>query len=138
MAGNQDGLSLFFAEGADKGPYLRNTDRIQAIGRFIQDQQLRVMHNGVGNPQTLFHAQRILPKELFVLIGQSHHLQGMLHCVRTDRSPQLSEDFQIFGPCQIGIETRCFDDGTNTLKDTALSALHWLAEQQRFARGSRH
>ena len=96
------------------------------------------MHNGVGNPQPLFHAQRILPKELFVLIGQSHHLQGVLYCVRADRSPQLGENFQIFGPCQIGIETRCFDDGTNTLKDTAFSALHLLSEQQRFAGGSRH
>ena len=53
VAGDQDGLSPFIAEAADKGTDLRDADRIQPVDGLIQDQQLRVMHDREGNEKKL-------------------------------------------------------------------------------------
>ena len=60
MAGNQNCFSSFSAKSLNKGTYLRNSNRVQSIDRFIQDQKLRIMHYCKSNGQSLLHSKGIL------------------------------------------------------------------------------
>ena len=78
MTGNQDCFSSLIAELPDEGTHLRNSDRVKAIDRFVQDQKLRVVHDGKRNRQPLLHTKRILREKLFILVRQSHQVQCAL------------------------------------------------------------
>ena len=68
MAGDQNRLSALHTQIPNKIPYLGNADRVQAVCRLIQNQQLRVMQDCICYAKTLLHSKGILAKELFVPI----------------------------------------------------------------------
>ena len=59
MTGQDDGLGT--PELPNQGPHLHDLERIQAIGRFIQDQQLGIMQQGLGQTHSLPEPLRALP-----------------------------------------------------------------------------
>ena len=69
MAGNKDRLSAFCAQILNEISDLCDANRVKSICRLVQDQQLRVMENGIGNAKPLLHAKGIFTEQLFILIG---------------------------------------------------------------------
>ena len=72
VAGDQYCFPPFRTEVTDKRAHFRNSNRIKTVNRFVQNQKLRVVHNGKGNRQSLLHAKGVLGKQLFVFIGKPH------------------------------------------------------------------
>ena len=123
VAGDQDGLSPFVAEAADKGTDLRDADRIQPVDGLIQDQQLRVMHDREGNRQPLLHTEGILGKQLFVLVGQAHQIQRVFDCAAVRNSPQGGKNTQVFRACQVGIKAGRLDQAADPRQQLFFIAL---------------
>lgn len=71
------------------------------------------MHHSQGDGQPLFHAEGILRKELFVLIGQAHQFQRIPDGVPVGNAPQRGKNAQIFGGRQIGIKTGRLDQASD-------------------------
>ena len=60
VTGNQNSFSSCVAKLPNKGAYFCNTDGIEAVDRLIQNQKLRIVHNGKGDGKPLLHTKRIL------------------------------------------------------------------------------
>lgn len=75
MAGDQHSGSGGGGHGADEFPHLLDTGGVQAVGGFVQHQQLGAAQQGHGDAQPLLHAQRILPHLAVLVIGQLHNVQ---------------------------------------------------------------
>jgi len=60
VTGNQNGFSSCVAKLPNKGAYFCNTDGIETVDRLIQNQKLRIVHNGKGDGKPLLHTKRIL------------------------------------------------------------------------------
>ena len=60
VTGNQNSFSSCVAKLPNKGAYFCNTDRIETVDRFIQNQKFWIVHNGKGDGKPLLHTKRIL------------------------------------------------------------------------------
>ena len=61
----------------DEFPDLLDSSGVQAIGRFIQYQQLWKTHQRHGDSKALFHSQRIMVYFFVGLIFQTHNVQSL-------------------------------------------------------------
>lgn len=94
MAGDQDGFSPDIAQLPDKIPDLGNAYRIQTIDRFVQNQKLRIMHNGQSNGQTLFHTKRILGVQLLIPVWKIDQFQSAADPFRIFQTTEQGEYFE--------------------------------------------
>ena len=113
MAGEENGFSAFVAQPPDKGADLRDSDGVEPVGRFIQNEKLRVVHHRKGDRQPLLHAERILGKQLFIPIGKSNQVQGVFDRVTAGYAPQGGKDAQILRRRQIRIKTGGFNQAAD-------------------------
>ena len=113
MAGDQDGFPPFITEVTDKGTDLRDSNGIKAVDRFVQDQKLRIMHDGKGDGQPLFHAEGILGKQLFISVRQAHQIQRVLQRAAVRDSPQSGKNAQVFRGGQIRIKSGGLDQAAD-------------------------
>ncbi|MOA53664.1 hypothetical protein D3C78_1771570 [compost metagenome] len=59
MAGQQDRHSLIMGQGQQQMPYFLDACGVQAVGRLIQNQQLRPPQQGCCYAEPLLHAKGI-------------------------------------------------------------------------------
>ena len=81
MGGNQDGCTIPVGGFFENIPELADSRGIQAVGRLIQDQQLRTVEKSLGNAQTLTHSQRIAAYLLMDAVFQSHQMHHFFHAL---------------------------------------------------------
>ena len=91
------------------------------------------MHDGQGNGKPLFHTKRILGIELFVPIGQTNQLQGVLDCVMLFHIPKHRKDFQVFRSGQVWIKSRRLDQAAHTGQNFPGCGADVLTENVQFA-----
>ena len=135
MAGDQDGFPGGVAQFPDEIAHLCDTDGVKAIDRFVQDQKLRVVHDGQCDGQPLFHAERILREQLFIPIRQIDDLQRAFDILGAFQSAQIGKDAQVFCPGQIGVEPRRLNQRPNARQNLLLVAAKRLAKQADCTRG---
>jgi len=98
------------AVGTDAGnqlPELRPRQRVDAGGRLVQDQQVRVVDEGAAQPELLLHAARELAGR-----ARQKGVQAGAVCQRVDAAPafigimaeQAGEELQVFLHRQGGVE----------------------------------
>jgi len=114
VTGNQNGFSSCVAKLPNKGAYFCNTDRIETVDWFIQNQKFWIVHNGKGDGKPLLHTKRILRKEFFIFVGKSYQIQSIFDGMIVWYTPQSSKNTQVFCAGQIGIKT----GGLNQAADT--------------------
>ena len=76
MAGQKDGLSFFF-QFQKEGTDLRHAIFVQAVEGLVQNQKFRILHDGLGNAETLTHAEGIFPHRLFHIRIQANPFQNL-------------------------------------------------------------
>ena len=126
MAGDQDGLAPLIAQRPDEGAHLRDADGVQAVDGLVQNQQLRVVHHRQGDGQPLLHTQGVLEKELFIPVGQSYQIQGVLNSPLIFQSPQGSENAQVLRSRQVGIKAGGFNQAADAGQQLLLIAQQGL------------
>ena len=80
------------------------------------------MHDGQSDGKALLHAHRVLGKELFVFVRQADQRQRVLHCMAAGHAAQRGEDTKVFGPGQVGVEARRFNEAADAGQQRALVA----------------
>ncbi|MNC32412.1 hypothetical protein D3C75_807620 [compost metagenome] len=84
MAGDQDADILLAGQILQMFPQLMDTCRVKAIGRFIQQQQGRLMHQGYGQAETLTHPKRVGADFGGNALLQPHKCDDLFQPVRCD------------------------------------------------------
>ncbi len=96
MRAHENG-SLPGAHRADKVAHLGDPDRIEAVGRFVENQQLGVAEERGGDTKALFHPERVAAVAVTSPISEpdgGEHL-GDAPLVET---PEASDGSQVLGP----------------------------------------
>ena len=106
MGGYDDGHPELLIEAVDQMADIGDPLGVQAVGRLVQDQDLRIAQDGIGDPQSLLHTQGIFVKGLF-LAGQPNDLQDpvdlLFHLPAGDPLDR-GVVAEIFPGVQIGVE----------------------------------
>src|SRR5712691_5344457 len=103
MRGQKDGAPLI-AHFFDHAVELLLVERVQAIGRLIQNQQARAVHKGLNDPDLALVAARILAK---LATGvQIEALDQLLEIGLIDASAQMPKVFQNLPVGQAGVERK--------------------------------
>ena len=96
MAGYEDGGLPLPVEGAQNLPELRHALRVQAVDGLVQDEKIRVVHQGQCQPQPLLHAQGECLELLFPRVRQIHLLQHLVHHMLPGDTPLQAVILQVF------------------------------------------
>src|SRR5439155_4704832 len=67
---HEDGSSLV-RQLSHQHPHLMDAGRIETVGRFVEDQQLRILEQRRSQRETLAHAERVLPYEIAGAVVES-------------------------------------------------------------------
>ena len=102
----------FLRQGADQGTDLVDSHWIKAVRRLVEDQDGRSPEQSSCQPETLLHAQGILPCESFLVRSQIYKLKGIIHA-RSRQSQDAPDDIQVLFSGQIPVESRGFDKRTD-------------------------
>jgi hypothetical protein len=91
---------------------LHDARRVQAVGRLVEHQQLRVGQQRGGYPQPLLHAQRIRRGPVTVTPGQPHGLDHRADPARR-QPPQRGQAAQVVSAAQRTDNRRVLDQRTH-------------------------
>ena len=64
-------------EVAQLRPEVVDPGRVQAVGRLVEDEQLRVVEQGRGDPQALAHPERVAVDMVAGPIGEAHDVEHL-------------------------------------------------------------
>src|SRR6266567_8419290 len=103
MATEEDGLALL-AQAAQQIAHLDNTERVETVGRLVEDQEVGIGKQRHGHPQALLHPQGVLPNLVLRAIAQSDDFEHLADA-RTRVTTKLGQHPQVFAPAQTGIES---------------------------------
>ena len=71
VRGDDDGDAEHGADPPDQAQHLVATGRVEAVGRLVQQHQLRVVHQGLGELDPLLHAGRVAADRPVALLEQA-------------------------------------------------------------------
>ena len=69
--------ALLSGHSSDELADLAHADRVQPVGRLVEDQQLRLAEQGAGDPKPLLHAERVLPEAVPAAVGKPDELEQL-------------------------------------------------------------
>ena len=112
MAGDQHRFPLG-RNRSNQHPHLGDACGIQAVCRFVEDQQIRALEQRGGNGQALAHPQRVALEGVTTPVIQSDHTENSFG-LDAGQTGQIAEELKILAPREFGEELRVLDDGTNS------------------------
>ena len=62
-------------DAADQVAHLADADRVEAVGGFVEDEQVGVAEQGRGDAEPLLHAQRVLAEPVVRPVGQADEVE---------------------------------------------------------------
>ena len=77
VRGDQDRDAEVGVDAADQAEHLVAADRVEAVGRLVQEDQLRVVDQGLGELDALLHAGRVAADGAVALLVQADVAQGV-------------------------------------------------------------
>jgi hypothetical protein len=100
------------SQAADQPSHLLDALRIEAVGRFVEDEQLGVAQQRGSDPEPLLHAERVAAIPVLGPAGQAHQLQQV-----GDESGVLAsrdgQHFEVPAAADRRVERRRFDERTD-------------------------
>ena len=115
MAGEDHRFPLI-PEIFDQLPNVGYAVLIQAIERLVQNEQARILHQCLRQPQALAHTQRIFSYGFAQAWIKAHQLNGVPNGMVIGDLPQGGQKLQILETGKVGQESRCFDDDADILR----------------------
>ena len=67
----------------------------ETVDRLIQNQKLRIVHNGKSDGKPLLHTKGILRKKLFIFVRQSYQIESVFDGMTVWYAPQSGKDTQV-------------------------------------------
>ena len=126
VAGDQDGAALV-GQPAHRAADLVDPGRVQAVGRLVEDQQLRFLEQGGGDGQPLLHAQRVRLEQVAAAVEQAGGLEHLVHpSLRGADRP--GEQAQVAPAAERREERRRLDDRAHPPGDLRQVARHRVVE----------
>ena len=111
MTGDQNG-SVAFAELDDEVSNIGHALGVEAVGGFVEDQELRLLEQGSGDSKPLLHSKRV-GGELVVRTRRELHLgEGVVHARWLDPAVD-GKEAQVVVARHVRVEGRRFDDRAN-------------------------
>ncbi len=97
VAGDEDRLALRGqrAQGLAHGD---DASRVEAVGRLVEQEQLRIGQQGRGDAQPLLHAQRVTAGLVPTPLGQAHQAQHLVHARGRDSRARGGQRTQVVAP----------------------------------------
>ena len=83
VGGQENGLALI-PEFGKQDAHILHTVLVQPVHRFVQNNQRRAFHDGLGNAEALAHTQRVFAHPLLVVGVQTHQADGVLDLLDRD------------------------------------------------------
>ena len=112
VAGDQHRRAAPVGHVLDETAHLLDAGGVEAVGGFIQNQQLWVSKQRLGDSKTLAHPQRILLHLPATAVGQLYDLQNPVNIPLRDVF-QLCQNLQIFLPGQMAVAGGGLDEGAS-------------------------
>ena len=103
MGGQQDRLTLA-PQLQQQCPDVFNALFVQAVQRFVQNQQSWVFHDSLGDPQPLAHSHGVFGHPLILCISQPELFHTGIHTFSGGPAVDSSQKLQVFQPAVIGHE----------------------------------
>jgi hypothetical protein len=94
---------------------------VQRTGRFIQDQYLGRLHDGLCDAQALAHPQRVLPDRSAKMGIQPHPTHGRFNFWHADPATDHGEEFKIPLPRVLGQKAGMLDDSAHVRGESTRS-----------------
>ena len=113
MAGQHDGAAVG-AELADELADLDHTGRIQAVGRLVEKDELRIAEESEGDTEALLHAERVRRELAVGALAEIDELQQPIDVGRRAALADGLEVAEVRAPGEVRIERRCLDHRANT------------------------
>jgi hypothetical protein len=115
MAGQQHGHPLP-GQAADEQAHVAHAGRIQAGGRLVEEQQLRVAQQRGGDAQPLAHPVRVATHLVALAAGQLHHLQRIVDPLRSVAAVVGSQHLEVLARGDVRIERGRLDEPGHSLE----------------------
>ena len=87
-------------------PHLGDALGVQAVDGLVQDQQVRVPHQGQGDAQALLHPQGEVAHRLAPGAAQAHGVQQVGHGVPPAHPQGQALELQVFRRGEVGVDPR--------------------------------
>ena len=104
VAGDQNGGLPLPVQLKEQLPELHDALRVQAVDGLVQEEELRVVHEGQGQAQPLLHAQGEGLELLFPRVRQPHLLQGLVHALLSGNAPLDAVVLQVLPGGEVGVK----------------------------------
>ena len=137
QVGRQEDRAAVVHERADELAKLDDAGRVESVGRFIEDQELRFSEQAAGDPQPLAHPHRIGLHPLVGALGQADPVERALDPgVRLGLTARC-RNAQVLPAGQMPVEARRLDDRTHPLERLTALLGDRHAEQPHLPAGRR-
>jgi hypothetical protein len=133
VAGDEDGPALL-DEVAQKAAQPADALRVEAVGRLVEEQHVRVAEQRTRDRQPLPHAERIRLHALVRRAGQVDDLEQLVHA-RVRDALRPSEHAQVVSSFAPGVEVRRFQHRADTLRGLVELAVALPVDRGRASRG---
>ena len=136
MGGNEDGHLVLAGQIDHQLPEDIPGDRVHARGRFIEDQQLGLVHHGHGQRQPLADAQRQVLGQAVEHLAQAEALDHVVHPRRNGGLGHLEQarvQDQVLPHGEFAIQREGLGHVAHPAAGVDILGIHGLAEQPGFA-----
>ena len=128
MARQHDGETKFITQPLNQHANLAQSLRIKSVSWFIQNDELRIRQQSLGDAEALTHAMRIDAHGIASTLAQAHDLQNHFNALSLCAAGHGREHSQVLSPGKILVKGRRLDDGPDALQCPERLARHVVSE----------
>src|SRR5205085_9837824 len=123
-----DGETKFISQPLNQHANLAQSLRIKSVSWFIQNDELRIRQQSLGDAEALTHAMRIDAHGIASTLAQAHDLQNHFNPLSLCAAGHCREHSQVLSPGKILVKGGRFNDGADTLQGPERVAIHIVSE----------
>ena len=141
VAGDEDGGAALAGQLAQESTHLDDADRVEAVDRLVEDQQLGTGDEGDGDAQALTHAQGELPHPLAARVGQADEPEQLVLQRRRRDAADDAVQVEIVTGAHAQLQAGGLDEAAQApqvVLGRAAAVARGVAEELDLAVGGRH
>ena len=116
VAGDEHSLALG-REVTQEIAHLDDAGGVQAVGRLIEDQDVRVVEQGQSQAEALLHAHGVGPHAIAIATFQRHDLQHLVDALLRRPAKQIADSAQVVAPREVAVKRWRLDERADSRQD---------------------